>query len=127
VSRDAIHAPPRGTAAVAMIVVLIVVNVIVVGLTLGLARDHDLTLRRLETMKAQYAAEAGVNMAIREMLEDADEDVNGTIGTISAKTLGDAQFSVTASYDVPTAKTTLTSTGTCGAAKRIMLAEVYDS
>ena len=117
-----------GMAAMAMIVILLIVDLIVVSVVLSQGRDHDLTVRRLETVRAMYAAEAGVNMAIRELMEDADEDLDGTIGTISDDTidatdpaLGQANFVVTAAADTPVVgQTTLTSRGRCGEARREM-------
>jgi len=107
---------------------LLIVDLIVVSVVLGQGRDHDLTIRRLETVSALYAAEAGVNMAIRELMEDADEDLDGTVGTISDDSndandpaLGTANFVVTATADTPdVGLTTLTSQGRCGEARREM-------
>jgi type II secretory pathway component PulK len=73
----------RGAAAVAVVLLLVLINMIVVGLVLGGARDHELTTRRVETVQAFYAAEAGVNMAIREIMLGADEDGDGAIGSVS--------------------------------------------
>jgi len=111
-----------------MIVILLIVDLIVVSVVLGQGRDHDLTIRRLETIQALYAAEAGVNMAIRELMEDADEDLDGAVGTISDDSdvgtdpaLGTANFVVTAAADTPSVGlTTLTSQGRCGVARREM-------
>jgi hypothetical protein len=128
--------PRRGTAVIAVIIVLIIIDLIVVGITLGLSRDHDLTIRRLETVKAAYAAEAGINMAIREMQEDEDQDGDGEIGTISYEqpvydpnddpALDIAFFYVTKSYDAGLEKTTISSYGRCGEAVRRMVSEIYD-
>ncbi len=122
---------------VAVVIVLIIIDLIVVGITLGLSRDHDLTIRRLETVKAAYAAEAGINMAIREMQEDEDQDADGAIGTISYEQpvydpnndpdLDIASFYVTKAYDAGLGKTTITSYGRCGEAVRKMVSEIYDS
>ncbi len=111
-----------------VIVLLVVLNLIVLSLTLNAGHDHGLTVRRLETIKAFYAAEAGVNMAIRELMGPADEDLDGTIGTISDDSidatdpaLGTAQFVVVAALDTPfVGQTTLTSQGRCGEARRQM-------
>jgi hypothetical protein len=110
-------------AAVALIVVLLVVNLIVVCMVVGGGRDHELTVRRAETVRAFYAAEAGANMAIREMMQNADEDGDGTIGTISDDgndatdpALGAARLVVT--YGSSGGQATLTSTGRCGTARR---------
>jgi hypothetical protein len=116
----------RGVAAVAMVVIMLMIDLIVVGLVLSTGRDHDLTIHRLRTLEAMYAAEAGVNMSIREMMIPADEDGDGTIGTISDDSddgtdpsVGDARFVVTAAADTPyVGQTTLTSTGRSGAARR---------
>ncbi|MHC4427070.1 MAG: hypothetical protein ACYS0D_00500 [Planctomycetota bacterium] len=116
----------RGVAAVAMVVFLVVVDLIIVGFVVGLGRDHNLTVHRMRTLEAEYAAEAGINMSIREMMNDADEDGDGAIGTISDDsdegtdpTLGNARFVVTAAADTPLAgQTTLTSAGRSGEARR---------
>ena len=56
----------RGVAAVAMVVFLIVVDLIIVGFVVGIGRDHNLTVHRMRTLEAMYAAESGVNMSIME-------------------------------------------------------------
>jgi hypothetical protein len=109
-----------------MVVFLVVVDLIIVGFVVGLGRDHNLTVHRMRTLEAEYAAEAGINMSIREMMNDADEDGDGAIGTISDDsdegtdpTLGNARFVVTAAADTPLAgQTTLTSAGRSGEARR---------
>jgi hypothetical protein len=118
----------RGVAAVAMVVILLMIDLIVVGLVVGLGRDHNLTVHRLQTIESMYAAEAGMNMSIREMMISADEDGDGTIGTISDDsddgtdpTLGNARFVVTATADTPyVGQTTLTSMGRSDEARRKM-------
>ncbi len=109
-----------------MVVIMVIIDVIIVGLVVGIGRDHDLTVRRSETVKVIYAADAGVQMSIREMMQIADEDGDGTIGTISDDSndandpsAGDARFVVTATADTPFAgQTTLTSTGRYGTSIR---------
>ena len=118
----------RGIAAVAMVVILLMVDLIVVGFVLGLGRDHNLTAHRIQTLEAMYAAEAGVNMSIREMMYDVDEDGDGTAGTISDDSddgtdpaVGNARFVVTAAADTPlVGQTTFTSAGRSGEAQRKM-------
>lgn len=73
----------RGAAAIAMVILLLLMNLIIIGMVLGGARDHDLTVRRVETVQAFYAAEAGMNMAIRELMADVDADGDGAVGSIS--------------------------------------------
>ena len=126
------NAPRRAMVAVAMIVVLLTLDLIIVGFVVSAGRDHALTIRRLETVEAAYAAEAGVNMSIRELMLPADDDSDGTIGTISDDgdngndpTLGNAQFRVTIEVDVPVVgQSTLTSQGRSGGALRKMTAVV---
>jgi len=111
-----------------MVVILLIVDLIVVGLVLGLGRDHNLTVHRMQTIEAMYAAEAGVNMSIREMMYDVDADGDGTAGTISDDSddgtdpgVGNARFVVTAAADTPAAgQTTFSSAGRCGEARRKM-------
>ena len=64
----------RGVAAIAAITLLLLLQLLVIGMVLGGARDHHLTLRRVESVQAFYAGEAGINMAIRELSLDTDED-----------------------------------------------------
>lgn len=72
-----------GVVVVAMIILLLIIDLVVVGLVVSGSRDHDLTVKRLGNIRAFYAAEAGMNMAIREVLIDADEDGDCRIGSIS--------------------------------------------
>jgi hypothetical protein len=124
-NRRANRNPPlrRGATVVAMISTMLVIALVLVGLVLGGARDQDLSIRRLETLRAFYAAEAGTNMAIREMMLSTDFDGDGTIGTISddGNSANDPLVSdarVRVSKSVSGVQITLTSEGRCGAAKR---------
>ena len=117
-----------GTVIVVFIVVLIMVELIIVTMVTSASRDHDLTVHRAFTVEAFYAAEAGVNMAVRELMEDSDEDGDGTIGSISDDsndandpTLGNARFLVTSTPDTPLpGQRTLTSQGRSGETRREM-------
>ncbi len=118
----------RGLAAIATVVVLLTLNLVILGLVLNGGRDHDLTVRRLETVEAAYAAEAGVNMSIRELIGLTDDD--GTVGSISDDgdsgtdpAIGNARFIVTMSVDDPVVgQTTVTSAGRSGQSFRTMTA-----
>ena len=111
-----------------MVVILITLNLIIVGFVIAGARDHRLTEHRLRTIQAFYAAESGMNMAIREMMEDADEDLDGFIGTISDDSndatdpqIGPARFVVTINTNSPdVGLNTLTSNGRSGESRRSM-------
>ena len=119
----------RAVISVAMLVVLILIYVIVISMVISGARDHLLTVRRMETIQAFYAAEGGMNMAIRELMINSDEDGDGGIGTISDDgnsasdpTVGSAQLVVTAS--TASSVTSLTSQGRSGSARRSAKATV---
>lgn len=119
---------------VVMVVLMVIVDLIIVGLVVGQARDQQLTVRRMQTIESLYAAEAGMNMSLREMMEPADEDGDGAIGTISDDsvdatdpTIGNAAFVVTSASDTPAVgQTTLTSEGRSGPARRRMQAVLLD-
>ena len=113
----------RGAVILAIIVTMLLISLIVVGLVLAGAREQDLTVRRLETVRSFYAAEAGMNMAVREIMLSLDADADGFVGTVSDDgnavndpTLSSAQVNVTKS--VSGLQTTLTSQGRSGAARR---------
>ena len=113
----------RGAAAIATVVLLLILDLIIIRIVIGGARDHDLTVRRAETIQAFYAAEAGMNMAVREMMTSTDEDGDGAIGTISDDatpandpTFGQAQALVIVTVAGP--PTTLRSKGRSGDARR---------
>ena len=115
--------PRRGTAAVVMLVVLLVTELIVIGMVSGGAKDQELSVERLETIQTFYAVEAGMNMAIREMMVGMDEDGDAGIGTVSDDatdandpTLGVAQVLVTKTING--LQTTLESQGRSGACRR---------
>ncbi len=121
----------RGLIIVVMVVLMIIIDLIIVGMVVSQAREHDLTVRRLQSVESLYAAEAGMNMSIRElMVPPADEDGDTGIGSISDDsddgtdpTLGNAAFVVTAAADTPVVgQTTLTSEGRSGPARRRMQA-----
>ncbi len=117
----------RGLVLVATLVLLLIIHLVIMSIVIAGTRDHDLTIRRLQSIKSFYAAEAGMNMAIRELMELSDEDGDLTVGTISDDspvnpandpTLGNAQFFVSVSGTV------YTSEGRSGEARRTMQAEV---
>ncbi len=115
-----------------MLMVLILINLIVISMVISAARDHLLTVRRMETIQAFYAAEGGMNMAIRELILNSNEDGDPGIGTISDDgdsandpTVGSAQLVVTAS--TAGSVTTLTSQGRSGNARRFATAPLDTS
>ncbi len=125
------HKHRRAMAAISMVVVLMIIDLMIISMVVGGARDHDLTVRRMDTIRAFYAAEAGMNMAIRERMLDPPNDEDNDTGGAEEGSISDdgdpandpgfgtpknTQFVVTLSAD----KKTLTSTGRSGDAKREM-------
>ncbi len=73
----------RGAATVLVVLLMLIIDVVILGIVLGGSRDQNLTVQRLDTLRAFYAAEGGMNMAIRELMVNDDEDGDGAVGTIS--------------------------------------------
>jgi Tfp pilus assembly protein PilX len=117
--------PRRGTAAIAVVIMLVLLQMSVAGMVLSGGRDQDLSTRRMDTVRAFYAAEAGINMAVRELSKSVDYDADGTIGTISNDSnanndpaLGSARVCVTKATSGSTI--TLTSRGRAGDSTRVI-------
>jgi hypothetical protein len=73
----------RGTVLIAVLIALIIAGIAVVGLTIAGNSDQSLTLYRLEAGKTEMACEAGMQMALREIYSNNDDDGDGVIGGIS--------------------------------------------
>jgi hypothetical protein len=93
----------RGSAMVAILVALMALQMVVAVLVLSGARSDDLSSRSIAGLRAQYASDAALNMALREAFVNVDEDGDGTIGGISGDalasndpTIGAARASVSA-------------------------------
>lgn len=113
----------RGIAAIGMVVVLVTAQLIIVGAVLSGSRDLDMTVQRLDSARAFYAAEAGENMAIREVMGKTDNDGDGGVGSISNDGVpNNDPLLITARVSVSTAasggQTTLTSKARSGLARR---------
>jgi Tfp pilus assembly protein PilX len=113
----------RGAAVIAVVVVLVLLSVALVGAVGVGAREQDLTVRRMDSLRAFYAAEAGMNMAIRELASGVDEDGDGVIGGVSddgddntGPLIGPARVNVARTE--PGGVLTLTSDGRAGMSRR---------
>jgi type II secretory pathway component PulK len=73
----------RGAAAIAVLLALVLLEVMLVAAVVAGSRHQDTTVSRVQSARAFYAAEAGLNMAIRELMLNTDEDGDGAIGSIS--------------------------------------------
>lgn len=113
----------RGTVAVAIVIALVALQLTVAAVTLSGARDQDLAARSLDTARAFYAAEAGLNMALRESMLGLDLDNDGSVGTISDNNtpaddpdLSGGRVVVSSAPDGPT--TVLSAQGRCRESRR---------
>ena len=73
----------RGAALVVFVIALVIVQLVVVTTVLNTGRDHTLTVRRVEAVRSNYAAESGLQLGLRELAIGIDEDGDGTVGGIS--------------------------------------------
>jgi len=73
----------RGSALITVLIIVMVLGFTVVGVVGVGARNQTLAAHRISTARAFYAAEAGINMAMRELALGQDSDGDGTIGSIS--------------------------------------------
>ena len=113
----------RGSALVTVLIIVMLLGFTVAGVVGVGARDQDLTVRRLDTARAFYAAEAGMNMAIRELMLDTDEDGDGGVGTVSDDDDPDTDpsfgsASVNVSLVVTAGQSMLVSNGASGQSRR---------
>jgi hypothetical protein len=113
----------RGAAGMAVVLMLVVLQLVVVCVVLAGARDQDMTVERVNASRAYYAADAGVQMAFREVMAQADYDGDGHIGSVSADgnsandpSVGGASVAVTENLGA------LTSAGRAGSARRVLSA-----
>ena len=119
----------RAAAGIATVIILVFAQLAIVGSVVTGTRDQDTTVQRLDTLRAFYAAEGGMNMAIREMINNSDDDGDTIIGSISNDgdtandpTIGTAKVYVTKAMVGSTSN--LTSRGRAGAARRQVTAAV---
>lgn len=117
----------RGSVSVPLIVILASLQIVIAAMALSGGREGDITARRIETARAFYAAEAGANMAIREVMLNADQDADGVIGGVSDDSNDGTDPSLGTSRILAESvsaggTTTITVTGRAGqAARRITL------
>lgn len=103
-ARAARRTPPirRAVVGVGVIAALVILQVCVVaGVTTG-ARQHETAALRVDAARSFYAAEAAMNLAVREIRSSTDFDSNGTIGGVATRTLtSGASLSATATGSGP--------------------------
>ncbi len=121
----------RGSVLAAVIVLLLILELAIAALLMNSTNEQGVGLDRMDTVRAFYAAEAGAQMALREITLGRDEDGDGTIGGVSddgqAATdpaIGPARFHVTVAAGAEGA--IITSEGACGNACRVMQLIVSD-
>ena len=123
----------RGSAMIAVIIVLVIVQFAVIGIVLASSRDQDASLNRLSASQSFYAAEGVANMALREIGVNSDEDGDGGVGSISAPagqgdpTIGGATAYATITTSADGSTRTINVTGTAAAAHRNIQLSVADA
>ena len=73
----------RGSAAISILLALVLLQVVVAAALLTGTRQSDVSQRALAGMRAQYAADGAMAMSLRELYNNVDEDGDGTVGGIS--------------------------------------------
>ncbi|MBL1216076.1 MAG: hypothetical protein D8M59_01115 [Planctomycetes bacterium] len=123
----------RGAVIAAVVVLLLAANIAIIGFALTVTSDQSIAVDRLDTVRAFYAAEAGVSMAVRELMLSEDEDGDGSIGSISDDGNPDNNPTLPQASVVVTVSTgggsdvTLTSTGSAGQSRRSLEALLSSS
>jgi Tfp pilus assembly protein PilX/cell wall assembly regulator SMI1 len=113
----------RGAAGLGAIITLVVLQLVIVCVVVAGARDQNMTVQRLDSTRAMYAAEGVSQMAVREMIMVADEDNDGGIGSISddgqaANDPSLAGGTATAALSTSGTDTIVTVSGRAGQARR---------
>ena len=73
----------HGSVLIIVVCALIALQLAVVGVVYLGARDQEVLVLRLQSSRAKYAADSGMNMALKELYDNVDLDGDGGIGTIS--------------------------------------------
>jgi hypothetical protein len=77
----------RGTVLVGLLVGLMLLASALIAVAISGRREQDLTMRRMEAMRAAYAEEAAAQIAVRELVNQQDDDGDGIIGEVAAGVL----------------------------------------
>ncbi len=77
------HRAARGSAAISILLALVLLQVVVAAALLTGTRQADISQRALAGVRAQYAADGAMAMSLREVYANVDEDADGSIGGIS--------------------------------------------
>lgn len=109
----------RGGVLAVLLVVLGVVSIAALGSVTPAADETMLAAARVERVRASYAADAGIAVALAEVISGSDMDGDGKPGTLSDNSnagddpqVGLARVVVTA--ESGSTQTVLTSRGRCG-------------
>lgn len=108
-------------AGITAIAIMTFLNLAVVASAVSGARDQEISVLRLDSVRAFYACEAAMNLAVREVMTSTDSDGNGAVGGIANRTLSGATASATAAGSAPV---TITANGALRDARRRLQANV---
>jgi hypothetical protein len=113
-----------------MVILLATLGLFILGALANAGTEGPVTEARLSAARAFYAAEAGMNMAIRETMLASDLDGDGRVGTISddANLWTDPDLGngarVVVEHDTPPNMLRLFSRGRAGSARRVIQATI---
>jgi len=121
----------HGSVLAAVIVLLLLLEIAVASLLMSCTNEQSVGVDRLNTVRAFYAAEAGIQMSLREIMLGVDEDGDGAIGGISDDDDPATDPAIgPASAQVAVAQagedTVVTSEGRCSPSVRVMQVTVSD-
>jgi len=100
----------RGSILLVVIVGLLVLAVFAANFASQAATDSHESTQQWQVVRALYAAESGIAMAIQEVIRDTDVDGDGGVGTIAERAIGDLP-GVTVSVIISGDGEVLTATG----------------
>ncbi|MEY3230165.1 MAG: hypothetical protein RL689_252 [Planctomycetota bacterium] len=80
---EATNASRRGTILVGILVGLVLLASALMAVAISGRREQDLTMRRMESMRASYAEEAAAQIAVRELVSRQDDDGDFGIGSVA--------------------------------------------
>ncbi len=125
------HLRRRGSVLAAVVVLLLILEIAIASLLMSSTNEQSVGVDRLDTVRAFYAAEAGTQMALREIMLNRDEDGDGAVGGVSndGDQATDPHFGNSSVHVAATpvaGATVVKSYGACAAALRVMQATVSD-
>ena len=119
----------KGSALIMVVLLMMVLTAYGTKFFSHSALDNETILLGYQSNRAFFAAETAIQMAYKELVDNNDNDSDGTIGTISNDgnstndpSIGPARYTVSSSVSGPT--TTLSAAGRDSSANRTVEVDV---